>query len=104
MNERSARALPMRRFFVTAGIGVLLFTLAGSYAFLHAGLWLVREDPLQKSLAVVVLSGGLPDRAFAAAQNYRDGLAREVLVTQPLQPRAYIEDLHLPYAPVAQYH
>ena len=93
----------MRRFFVTAGIGVLLFTLAGSYAFLHAGLWLVREDPLQKSLAVVVLSGGLPDRALAAAQIYRDGFAREIWLTQPLQPGAYMEDLHLPYAGEEQY-
>ena len=103
MNERSARALPARRFFVTAGIGVLLFTLAGIYAFLHAGLWLVREDPLQKSLAVVVLSGGLPDRALAAAQIYRDGFASQVWLTQPLQPGASMEDLHLPYAGEEQY-
>jgi uncharacterized SAM-binding protein YcdF (DUF218 family) len=103
MNERSARALSARRFFVTAGIGVLLFTLAGIYAFLHAGLWLVREDPLQKSQAIVVLSGGLPDRALAAAQIYRDGLANQVWLTQPLQPGASMEDLHLPYAGEEQY-
>ena len=65
----------MRRFLVAAGVGVSLLTLAGIYAFLHAGLWLVREDPLQKSQAIVVLSGGLPDRALAAAQIYRDGFA-----------------------------
>jgi uncharacterized SAM-binding protein YcdF (DUF218 family) len=103
MNERSARVLPARRFFITAGIGVLLFTLAGIYAFLHAGIWLVREDPLQKSQAIVVLSGGLPDRALGAAQIYRDGLAREVWLTQPLQPGASMEDLHLPYAGEEQY-
>jgi uncharacterized SAM-binding protein YcdF (DUF218 family) len=95
--------LPARRFFITAGIGVLLFTLAGIYAFLHAGIWLVREDPLQKSQAIVVLSGGLPDRALGAAQIYRDGLAREVWLTQPLQPGASMEDLHLPYAGEEQY-
>jgi len=103
MNEPSARALPARRFFVPAGIGVLLFTLAGIYAFLHAGLWLVREDPLQKSQAIVVLSGGLPDRALAAAQLYRDGFASQVWLTQPLQPGASMEDLHLPYAGEEQY-
>lgn len=103
MNERSLRVLPARRFFITAGIGVLLFTLAGIYAFLHAGIWLVREDPVQKSQAIVVLSGGLPDRALAAAQIYRDGLAREVWLTQPLQPGASMEDLHLPYAGEEQY-
>jgi len=103
MNERSVRALPARRFFVPAGIGVLLFTLAGIYAFLHAGLWLVREDRLQKSQAIVVLSGGLPDRALAAAQLYRDGFASQVWLTQPLQPGASMEDLHLPYAGEEQY-
>lgn len=93
----------MRRFLITAGIGVLLLILAGIYAFFHAGLWLVREDPLQKSQAIVVLSGGLPDRALAAAQIYRDGFAREVWLTQPLQPGASMEDLHLPYAGEEQY-
>jgi uncharacterized SAM-binding protein YcdF (DUF218 family) len=103
MNERSARALPVRRFLITAGIGVLLLILAGIYAFSHAGLWLVREDPLEKSQVIVVLSGVLPDRALAAAQIYRDGFAREVWLTQPLQPGASMEDLHLPYAGEEQY-
>jgi uncharacterized SAM-binding protein YcdF (DUF218 family) len=93
----------MRRFFITAGVGVSLLTLAGMYAFLHAGLWLVREDPLQKSQAVIVLSGGLPDRALEAAQIYRDGFASQVWLTQPLQPGASMEDLHLPYAGEEQY-
>jgi uncharacterized SAM-binding protein YcdF (DUF218 family) len=93
----------MRRFFITAGVGVSLLTLAGIYAFLHAGLWLVREDPLQKSQAIIVLSGGLPDRALAAAQIYRGGFASQVWLTQPLQPGASMEDLHLPYAGEEQY-
>jgi uncharacterized SAM-binding protein YcdF (DUF218 family) len=93
----------MRRFFITAGVGVSLLTLAGIYAFLHAGLWLVREDPLQKSQAIVVFSGGLPDRALAAAQIYRDGFASQVWLTQPLQPGASMQDLHLPYAGEEQY-
>ena len=77
--------------------------LAGIYAFFHAGLWLVREDSLQKSQAIVVLSGGLPHRALAAAQIYRDGWAREVWLTQPLQPGASMQNLHLPYAGEEQY-
>jgi uncharacterized SAM-binding protein YcdF (DUF218 family) len=93
----------MRRFFITAGVAVSLLTLAGIYAFLHAGLWLVREDPLQKSQAIIVLSGGLPDRALAAAQIYRGGFASQVWLTQPLQPGASMEDLHLPYAGEEQY-
>ena len=77
--------------------------LAGIYGFFHAGLWLVREDPLEKSQAIVVLSGGLPDRALGAAQIYRGGFAKEVWLTQPLQPGASMEDLHLPYAGEEQY-
>jgi uncharacterized SAM-binding protein YcdF (DUF218 family) len=93
----------VRRFLITAGIAVLLLILTGIYAFFHAGLWLVREDPLEKSQVIVVLSGGLPDRALAAAQIYRDGFAREIWLTQPLQPGASMEDLHLPYAGEEQY-
>src|SRR5260370_42016096 len=77
--------------------------LAGILAFLDAGLWLVREDPLEKSQAIIILSGGLPDRALAAARIYRDGFARQVWLTQPLQPGASMEDLHLPYAGEEQY-
>ncbi len=83
MHERAERTLPVRRFLFAIGIGVLLLLVAGIYAFFHAGLWLVREDPLQKSQAIVVLSGGW--------------------LTQPLQPGASMEDLHLPYAGEEQY-
>lgn len=103
MNERSARSLYLRRFLLATGIGALALMLAGSYGFSHAGLWLVREDPLEKSQAIVVLSGGLPDRALGAAQLYRGGFAKEVWLTQPLQPGASMEDLHLPYAGEEQY-
>ena len=103
MNERSARSLYVRRFLLAAGIGALALLLAGIYGFFHAGLWLVREDPLEKSQAIVVLSGGLPDRALGAAQIYRGGFAKEVWLTQPLQPGASMEDLRLPYAGEEQY-
>jgi len=103
MNERSARSLYVRRFLLATGIGALALLLAGIYGFFHAGLWLVREDPLEKSQAIVVLSGGLPVRALGAAQIYRGGFAKEIWLTQPLQPGAAMEDLHLPYAGEEQY-
>ena len=81
----------------------MLFVLAGIYAFYHAGSWLVREDPLEKSQAILVLSGGLPDRALAAAEIYRGGYAKEVWLTQPLQPGAAMEGLRLPYAGEEEY-
>src|SRR5260370_20109346 len=104
MNERSARSLYVRRFLLATGIAALALLLAGIYGFFHAGLWLVREDPLEKSQAIVVLSGGLPNRALGAAQIYRGGFAKEIRLTQPLPPGAAMEDLHLAYAGEEQYH
>ena len=85
------------------GFVAILVLIAGGYALLHAGTWLVREDPLERSRAILVLSGGLPERALAAAQIYREGYAREVWLTQPLQPSAHMEDLQLPYAGEQEY-
>ena len=103
MNERSASGRLRRRSVFAIGFAVVLFVLAGIYAFYHAGSWLVREDSLEKSQAILVLSGGLPDRALAAAEIYRDGYAKEVWLTQPLQPGAAMEGLHLPYAGEQEY-
>jgi uncharacterized SAM-binding protein YcdF (DUF218 family) len=103
MNERSALGRLRRRSVFAIGFAVALFVLAGLYAFYHAGSWLVREDALEKSQAILVLSGGLPDRALAAAEIYRDGYAKEVWLTQPLQPGAAMEGLHLPYAGEQEY-
>jgi uncharacterized SAM-binding protein YcdF (DUF218 family) len=102
MNERSALGRLRRRSVLAIGFAVVL-VLAGIYAFYHAGSWLVREDSLEKSQAIVVLSGGLPGRALAAAEIYRDGYAKEVWLTQPLEPGAAMEGLHLPYAGEQEY-
>jgi uncharacterized SAM-binding protein YcdF (DUF218 family) len=45
-----------------------------------AGLWIV-SDLLESADAAVVLGGGLEDRPFAAAQYYRDGLVKRILVS-----------------------
>jgi uncharacterized SAM-binding protein YcdF (DUF218 family) len=103
MTERSARNSPARRALLVIASGTMILAFAGVYAFRHAGSWLVREDPLEESRAIVVLSGGLPERALAAAQIYREGYAQEVWLTQPLQPSAHMEDLQLPYAGEQEY-
>lgn len=103
MIERSAKSSVKRRFLLAIAFAAIVLAFASIYAFLHAGAWLIREDPLEKSRAIVVLSGGLPERALAAAQIYRDGYAREIWLTQPLQPSAHMEDLHLPYAGEQEY-
>jgi uncharacterized SAM-binding protein YcdF (DUF218 family) len=47
-----------------------------------ADLWIV-SDPLGPADAVAVFGGGLADRPFAAAQYYRLGLVKKILVDGP---------------------
>jgi uncharacterized SAM-binding protein YcdF (DUF218 family) len=94
--------LSRRALHWLGGCNIVLFLLAVG-AFFHAGTWLVREDPLQKAEVVVVLTGGLPDRALAAAEVFKLSGAREVWLTRPLQPGAAMQQLHLPYAGEEQY-
>jgi uncharacterized SAM-binding protein YcdF (DUF218 family) len=69
------------------GILVLFILLVGAvFAARGAGRWLVREDPLTRADMIVVLSGGLPYRAEAAATIFRGGYAPEVWVTRPESP------------------
>jgi len=103
MTERPRLFSSSRRALPTLGLAFLVLILTGIYLFLHAGSWLVREDPLEKSQAIVVLSGGLPDRALAAAELFRAGHAKEVWLTQPSQPGAAMEELKLPYAGEQEY-
>jgi len=103
MNGTSPRfSLSRRALYWLGGCNIVLFLLAIG-AFFHAGTWLVREDPLQKAQVVVVLSGGLPERALAAAEVFKASGAREVWLTRPLQPGAAMQQLHLPYAGEEQY-
>lgn len=43
--------------------------------------WWIVSDPIEPSDAAVVLGGGLDDRPFAAAEYYRRGLVKKVLVS-----------------------
>ena len=103
MTEQPAPSRKWRRLFLPAVFAAGTLAIAAIYVFLHAGIWLVREDSLEKSRAIVVLSGGLPDRALAAAQVYRSGYGAEVWLTQPLQPSAAMRELGLPYAGEEEY-
>ena len=101
-NVLSQLRLP-RRILLWLGAFNMLLLLLTVGAFLHAGTWLVREDPVQKAQIVVVLSGGLPERALAAADEFKASGAKEVWLTHPLQPGAAMQQLHLPYAGEEQY-
>ena len=94
-NVFSQFRLPRRALLWLGALNIVLFLLAIT-AFLHAGTWLVREDPAQKAQIVVVLSGGLPERALAAADEFKASGAKEVWLTRPLEPGAAMQQLHLP--------
>ncbi len=66
---------------------VLLLVVIGVVVFRQAGHWLVREDPLGKADAIVVLSGGLPFRAEGAAGIFKSGYAPAVWVSRPGGPQ-----------------
>lgn len=78
-------------------ICILLLCIAGGVAAWRAGSWLVREDPLDKARAIVVLSGRMPLRAEEAAALYRAAWAPEVWITHAPGPAAELEALGIPY-------
>ena len=102
MRDTPSRFRRPRTLLLLGAANVLLFLLAVE-AFLHAGTWLVREDPVEKAQIVVVLSGGLPQRALAAADVFKVSGANEVWLTRPSEPGAAMQELHLPYAGEEQY-
>jgi uncharacterized SAM-binding protein YcdF (DUF218 family) len=102
MRASPSRFLSRRAWLLSAAALVVLVSLA-AYAFQNAGVWLVREDPLQKAQFVLVLSGGLPDRALAAAEVFRASHAKEVWLTRPMQPAAAMQQLDLPYSGEEEY-
>lgn len=82
------------RAFIIAFVLVLCLCVA---VFLGVGRWLVREDAVAKSSAIVVLSGGMPERALEAAKIYREGHAPEVWLTQPSEPKRTMAALGVPF-------
>ena len=82
-----------RTWLVAAILLACLFALV----FLHIGTWLVREDSLQPSTAIVVLSGAMPERALEAAELYRGGYAPEVWLTAPVEPKRTMASIGVPF-------
>jgi uncharacterized SAM-binding protein YcdF (DUF218 family) len=79
-------------------LGILLVIVcAGVFCFREAGKWLVVEDPLSRSSAIVVLSGGMPFRAEEATRLYREGYAPQVWLTRARGQAEEIEALGVEY-------
>jgi uncharacterized SAM-binding protein YcdF (DUF218 family) len=84
MSQAENKTRNSRRRLASLLLLVLLVALV--MAVRGAGRWLVREDPASGADMIVVLSGGLPYRAEAAAEVFHRGYAREVWVSRPESP------------------
>ncbi len=91
MNEKSEQLKPIKKKTCCATIfkstlGVFLFVVAliffGWLALRLIGAFIVVSDPLHETGAIVVLSGGEPDRLVEAARLYSEGYSRKLIVTQ----------------------
>src|SRR5277367_2730952 len=76
-----------RRLGICFLVILILLVVVGVVVFRNAGRWLVREDALGKADVIVVLSGGLPFRAEAAASIFKAGYAPAVWVSRPEGPQ-----------------
>jgi uncharacterized SAM-binding protein YcdF (DUF218 family) len=85
-----------KRWFIVFSI---LFVLGGVvfWIVLHAGTWLVVQDPLAPAQVIVVLSGRMPERAIEAARLYEQNAAPEVWVSQPVSPTSELAEMHIPF-------
>jgi len=100
--EKSPTAQKRNLRVVSALILLGLF-VAAILVFRGLGNWLVREDPLIHADALVVLSGGLPYRAEAAAHYFESGYASEVWLTRPEGPSDQMRELGVQYVSEEDY-
>ena len=80
-----------------AALVLLILATVTVIAFRGVGRWLVVEDPLDRADAIVVLSGGLPDRALEAAKVFRLGMAPQVWLTRPANPAAELSKMGISF-------
>jgi uncharacterized SAM-binding protein YcdF (DUF218 family) len=80
----SSRTWP-RRLLTLAPLLLLALAVAG---FARAGVFLAREDALQKSDAIMVLAGSLVERPLEGADLYLEGWAPRIVLTYGIQDPA----------------
>jgi uncharacterized SAM-binding protein YcdF (DUF218 family) len=78
-------------------LGILALSVVSVAVGWNLGRWLAVDDPLEKSDAILVLSGGLPERALEAARVYKQGYARQVWLTHSMEPAATLKKLTMGY-------
>jgi len=90
-----------RGFFVLTILALL--AIVGVVVFRNVGHWLVREDALGKADVIVVLSGGLPFRAEAAAGVFKSRYAPAVWVSRPISPQEELAALGIHFVGEEEY-
>jgi uncharacterized SAM-binding protein YcdF (DUF218 family) len=81
--------------------GIFLIVILGVAVFyrnailISLGEYLITEDPLKKSDAIVVLSGSIPDRILEAIDIYKQGYAPLIILTKQPELPGYNKLLRL---------
>jgi uncharacterized SAM-binding protein YcdF (DUF218 family) len=88
---------PNKRRWLILGAILIVLVAAATAVFFTIGDWLVVEDPLTRSDAIVILSGQLPTRALEAARLYQAGYAEQVWVSQPVSPVEELKTMKIYY-------
>ncbi len=103
-DNKSLRVSGRRRRLGIYFLAILaLLVVVGVVVFRNVGRWLVREDPLAKADVIVVLSGGLPYRAEAAAGIFKAGYAPAVWVSRPEGPQEELAALGIHFVGEEEY-
>ncbi|MGF7185308.1 uncharacterized SAM-binding protein YcdF (DUF218 family) [Desulfitispora alkaliphila] len=68
-----------KKFYYLLAV-ILIFIIMGFAIRPHLGQYLVTQDNLEESDAIVVLMGSIPDRTAAAADVYTEGYADKVMM------------------------
>jgi uncharacterized SAM-binding protein YcdF (DUF218 family) len=94
----------LRRGLLALFVMLVALAVAGWYgrALLlrsAADFWIV-SDPLALADAVAIFGGGIDDRPFAAAANYRQGLVKKILISNVHEGPAERLGVLLPHAAV----
>jgi len=76
---------------------IVIVIVAAAWTFLHAGSWLVVQDPLVPADVIVVLSGHMPYRALEAARLYEQKAAPQIWVSKPIGPAEELAEMQIPF-------
>lgn len=82
-----------KKVMVFAGFFLLLLMLSLTIMFLNAGSWLVAEDEVVESDAILVLMGSIGDRVLEGVDLYHQGYApRLIFIQENMTAREELED------------